>query len=206
MPYRITRHPEQLIWIVVDGHMSMHHAECYLHDVWELLDNSTTPQDLLVDGRQITNADPGARQRTEQVAHHPNLGHVAFVVGDLHLLLLAPLLKLVSGIGLVGDDHAALAYLRSSRGLPPVGDLGLPNLPPRPTDTAAPPTHPTHTSAQTPQPFERSAASPSHMVNAKRFVGDQHPRPRALPLPPATRQKDPPHSAYGHAGSGDEEP
>ena len=84
--------------------------------MWALLDVSTHPLDLLVDGRRIVSAAPGARRRTEQIAHHPNLGQLAFVVSEHHLLLFAPLVKLVSGLGLFGNTHEALAYLQSTRG------------------------------------------------------------------------------------------
>ncbi len=197
MTYRITRHPEQLLWVVVDGHLSLHHAECYLRELWELLDASAHPQDLLVDGRRIAGAAPGARRRTEQIVHHPNLGHLAFVVGDLHLLLLAPLMKLVSGVGLFGDEHAALAYLRAARAQPTVDGVSMPNLATPASD--APP--------EVPAP---SATPPLGVVMSKRFVGDQHPRLRPLPPPLTARYKDtphyPPHTEYSHAGTGDEEP
>jgi hypothetical protein len=256
MPYRITRHPEQLLWVVVDGHLSLSHAEGYLRELWELLDSSADPHDLLVDGRLIAGAAPGARRRTEQIVHHPNLGHLAFVVGDLHLLLLAPLVKLVSGVGLFGDEHAALAYLRASRGLPSVGNLGLPNMPPPPADlpvlsaqadqqappTAAP-TSPTPSAPATsfaplvapapsppggqpawspaptwsPAPAPPAsppvtpppASPPPRFISARRFVGDQHPRPRQLPPPLTSRQKHTPlypgPGEYGRAGSGDKD-
>lgn len=130
MPYRITRHSEDLIWVVVEGHMAVDQANAYFNELWMLFDTCTQPTDLLVDGRRISGASPSARRRMEQVAHHPRLGHLAFVVSEHHLLLFAPLVKLVSGIGLFGNEVEALDYLRSSRGLPPVIDLAMPGLPP----------------------------------------------------------------------------
>jgi hypothetical protein len=48
--------------------------------------------------------------------------------------------KLVSGIGLFGNEFEALDYLRSSRGLPPVIDLAMAGLPPL-SDEAQPSEH-----------------------------------------------------------------
>jgi hypothetical protein len=145
MPYSITRYAEHLIWVVMDGHLALHHAERYFNEMWDLLDTSSSPTDLLVDGRRIAGAAPGARRRTEQIAHHPNLGHLAFVVSELHMLLFAPFVKLVSGVGLFGDEHEALVFLRSARGLPPVADLALPDLAPPPAELGhEPQTHAQH--------------------------------------------------------------
>ncbi len=130
MPYRITRHNEDLFWVVVEGHLALDQANSYFNELWTLFDTCTQPTDLLVDGRRISGASPAARRRMEQVAHHPRLGHLAFVVSEHHLLIFAPLVKLVSGIGLFGNEVEALDYLRSSRGLPPVIDLAMPGLPP----------------------------------------------------------------------------
>ncbi|MFQ3661519.1 MAG: STAS/SEC14 domain-containing protein [Chloroflexaceae bacterium] len=135
MPYRITRHSEDLLWVVVEGHLAVDQANAYFNELWTLFDACTQPTDLLVDGRRISGASPGARRRMEQVAHHPRLGHLAFVVSEHHLLMFAPLVKMVSGIGLFGNEAEALDYLRSSRGLPPVIDLAMPGLPPRPDGT-----------------------------------------------------------------------
>jgi hypothetical protein len=130
MPYTINRYTHDLLWVVMHGHLSREHAEAYFHDMWRLLDESPCSTDLLVDGRRIAEASHGARQRTEQIAHHPHLGHIAFVVSGHHLLLFAPFVKLVSGIGLFGEETEALDYLRVSRGQS--GKIALPNLPPRP--------------------------------------------------------------------------
>lgn len=141
MPYRITRHSDDLLWVVLDGHLAMDQAEAYFYELWALLDTCPSPTDLLVDGRRIAGASPAARRRTEQVVHHPRLGHLAFVVSEHHLLIFAPLVKLVSGVGLFGNEVEALDYLRTARGMPPVIDLVMPNLPPPPVDTPAPPPH-----------------------------------------------------------------
>ncbi|MGQ9926676.1 MAG: hypothetical protein ACUVS4_07375 [Chloroflexaceae bacterium] len=130
MPYRITRHSDDLFWVVFEGHLALDQANTYFNELWALFDTCTQPTDLLVDGRRISGASPAARRRMEQVAHHPRLGHLAFVVSEHHLLIFAPLVKLVSGIGLFGNEFEALDYLRSSRGLPPVIDLAMPGLPP----------------------------------------------------------------------------
>jgi hypothetical protein len=131
MPYSITRYAEDLVWVEMDGQLAVHHAECYFVEMWALLDANTRPLDLLVDGRRIVGAAPGARRRTEQIAHHPNLGQLAFVVSEHHLLLFAPLVKLVSGVGLFGDTHEALSYLHATRGRP-LPDHLLRDLPPPP--------------------------------------------------------------------------
>jgi hypothetical protein len=130
MPYRITRYADDLLWVVMDGQLSLDHADAYFHELWSILDGSPDPTDLLVDGRRIGGASSSARRRTEQVAHHPHLGHLAFVVSEHHMLLFAPFVKLVSGVGLFGHEYEALAYLRAARGLPPVSEADLPNLPP----------------------------------------------------------------------------
>lgn len=189
MPYSITRHAEHLLWVVMDGHLALHHAEGYFNEMWDLLDASPAPTDLLVDGRRIAGAAPGARRRTEQIAHHPHLGHLAFVVGEFHMLLFAPLVKLVSGVGLFGDEREALAYLRAARGLPPVGDLALPGLAPPPAPAA-----------------RDYLAPPARQQRAR-------PAPtRPLPPLPASRLKQTPIDrqrparANGLAGAGDGEP
>jgi hypothetical protein len=112
------------------GHLSRDHAEAYFHDMWRLLDESPRSTDLLVDGRRMGTASHGARQRTEQIAHHPHLGQIAFVVSEHHLLLFAPFVKLVSGVGLFGGEDEALAYLQVTRGH--AGKIALPNPPPNP--------------------------------------------------------------------------
>lgn len=130
MPYQIARHAEHLLWVTMHGHLSLDQAQAYYREMWALLDSCAGPTDLLVDGRQIAGAGFGARQRTEQIVRHGRLGHIAFVVREQHLLLFAPFVRLVSGIGLFGDEDEALDYLRAARGLPPVTDLQLPIDPP----------------------------------------------------------------------------
>lgn len=184
MAYSIARHSEQLVWVVMDGHLTLKQAEGYFGELWALLDSCALPTDLLVDGRRIAGAAPGARRRTEQIAHHPHLGHLAFVVGELHMLLFAPFVKLVSGIGLFGDEAEALAYLRAARGLPPA-DLNLPNLPPAPAAHGELPRH-------------------------QRALGSRLPATRPLPPPPASRLKQTPIGPSRHehgrdAGAGDGE-
>ncbi|MFV9504513.1 MAG: hypothetical protein AB4911_08090 [Oscillochloridaceae bacterium umkhey_bin13] len=123
MPYTISRHPDQLLWVVMEGHLALAQAEHYFQEMWGLLDEVGSHTDLLVDGRRIAGAAMGARRRTEQIVHHPNLGHLAFVVSEHHMLLFAPLVKLVSGVGLFGNEHEAVSYLRCARGLPPMVEL-----------------------------------------------------------------------------------
>lgn len=175
MPYSITRSAEHLVWVVIEGHLTLDHAESYFGEMWELLDTSAAPTDLLVDGRRIAGAAQGARRRTEQIAHHPNLGHLAFVVGELHLLLFAPLVKLVSGIGLFGDEREAMDYLRAARGLPALADLGLPNLPPPPATCP-----------------EAHGAQPAPAPHPRRATHGRPALTRALPLPPTSRLKGTP--------------
>lgn len=186
MPYSITRHAEHLVWVVMEGHLTLHHAERYFSEMWELLDSCAEPTDMLVDGRRIAGAAHGARRRTEQIAHHPRLGHLAFVVGEFHLLVFAPFVKLVSGIGLFGSEDEALGYLRAARGLPPMADLALPNLPPPPAD----------------------ARSDAHPPRAQHAVGARQPTSRPLPPPPASRLKQTPIDAgppRRDSGAGDGE-
>lgn len=208
MPYSINRCAEHLVWVVLEGHLALNHAERYFSEMWDLLDTTTAPTDLLVDGRQIVGAAPGARRRTEQIAHHPNLGHLAFVVSEFHMLLFAPLVKLVSGVGLFGDEHEALSYLRAARGLPPVVDLALPNLPPQPhhgepADRRAESHH---------EPFAHAAPHPhAQPEHAQRAVGARRTSTRPLPPLPASRLKQtpitmrtPPRYGEGQrAGAGD---
>lgn len=132
MPYRITRHTEDLLWVVFEGHLTMDQANAYFKELWALFDACTQSADLLVDGRKISGGSPAVRQRMEQVVHHPRLRHLAFVVSEQHLLFFAPLVKMVSGIGLFGNETDALNYLRSVKAQPPVRGLMMPSLPPLP--------------------------------------------------------------------------
>jgi hypothetical protein len=118
MPYQISRPAEAMLRVHMDGHIDMRQANAYFEEIWATLNGCPRPTDLLVDGRQMQSANHQARQRTEQVAHHPHLGHIAFVVSAQHLLMFAPFVWLVSGIGLFGDEEAALAYLQKERGRP----------------------------------------------------------------------------------------
>ncbi|RMG51645.1 MAG: STAS/SEC14 domain-containing protein, partial [Chloroflexi bacterium] len=56
-------------------------------------------------------ADRGARQRTEAIVHHKHLGRIAFIVSEHHLLIFAPLVRFVSGIGLFATEQEALRFL-----------------------------------------------------------------------------------------------
>ncbi len=138
MPYTISRHNEDLIWVEMEGYLTLHQAESYFVELWSMLDASTQPLDLLVDGRRIEGGAHGARRRTEQVVHHSNLGHMAFVVGEYHLLVFAPFVKLVSGIGLFGNEHEALSYLYAARGRP-APDRAFMHIPPPPDSRELPP-------------------------------------------------------------------
>lgn len=139
MPYQIDRHAHDMLWVTIHGYLAMDHAERYFQEMWRTLNECPRPTDLLVDGRHISGGSGGARQRTEQIIHHPHLGHIAFVVSAHHLLLFAPLMRLVSGIGLFGDEREALGYLRSSRGTPTIAGGGLPAMLPRPEEGQPPP-------------------------------------------------------------------
>lgn len=116
MPFAIHRHTPDLIWVELHGHVGVEHAEAYYREMWQTLDACTPPTDLLIDGRRVESVSPSARNRTDQVVHHPHLGHVAFVVGGHHLLLFAPLVKLVSGVGLFSSEREALRFLHESHG------------------------------------------------------------------------------------------
>lgn len=128
MPYHLMLRSPDLMWVVMHGQMDMAMAEAYLQDTWHMLDGCPTPTDMLVDGRGMKSGDLGGRRHTEQVLHHPNLGHVAFVVGKQHLLMFAPLVRFVSGIGLFGNEDDAVKFLQSARHLPPLRETGLLNL------------------------------------------------------------------------------
>lgn len=199
MPYSITRHADDLVWVEMDGHLALQQAECYFLEMWSLLDMSEQPLDLLVDGRRIAGAAPGARRRTEQVAHHPNMGHLAFVVSEHHLLLFAPLVKLVSGVGLFGDEHEALGYLCAARGRP-APTMALPELPPPPIFDDHPAEY-----AQLGPDLSRLYVSGGHMSSHRqRAHGPGHILVRPLPPPPASRQKQTPlFPPFDGQGSGD---
>lgn len=111
MPYRIRRRAHDLIWVVMEEHVHLAEAERYYHEMWRLLDQCPKPTDLLVDGRRISGADRGARQRTEAIVHHKHLGRIAFIVSEHHLLIFAPLVRFVSGIGLFATEQEALRFL-----------------------------------------------------------------------------------------------
>lgn len=134
MSYTIALHEADLLWVTLQGQMDQHEAECYLNEIWKILSRCPCPTCLLVDGRQIGNVSRSAQRRTDQVARHPHIGHIAFVVRQQHLLLFAPLVKLVSGIGMFGNENSALDYLREVRGLPPVLDFNLTVDVPRPPE------------------------------------------------------------------------
>jgi hypothetical protein len=129
MPYQIIRHSDELIWVTFEGQVALEHAESYFHEMWQALDSCSKRTDVLVDGRFIGGGHQNAHKRAEQIIHHPNLAHIAFVVGEQHLLLFAPLVKLVSGIGLFGNTHEAIDFLRTSRGKPPLSEMNLPVSP-----------------------------------------------------------------------------
>jgi hypothetical protein len=129
MPYEIIRHSSQLVWVRMRGRLTLEHAERYFRDMWRTLDDCPRSTDLLVDGRHIEGAAFGARQRTEQVVHHPHLGQIAFVVSQHHLLMFAPLMRLVSGISLCATEQEALAYLQKAHGGVSFADRHLGNVP-----------------------------------------------------------------------------
>lgn len=188
MSYRITRSAERLVWVVMDGHLTFAQAEGYFTEMWHLLDSCPAPTDVLLDGRRIVGGDHSARRRTEQIAHHPHLGRLAFIVGELHLLLFAPLVRLVSGVGLFGNEREALAYLAQERGLPLNLHLELPPL---------------EEAGHIAPPQQHTVAELIHYSSAELFGGHQHPaeaarhngRPtptRPLPPRPTSRTKGTP--------------
>ncbi|MCU0490377.1 MAG: hypothetical protein MUD01_02120 [Chloroflexaceae bacterium] len=120
MSYSITRHADDLLWVEVHGHMDTGQAEAYYGEVWQTLDGCPRPTHMLLDGRGLHSASHSARRRTEEVAHHPHLGHVAFVIREQHLMIFGPFMRLVSGISLFGSEAEALDYLQAARGLPPI--------------------------------------------------------------------------------------
>lgn len=132
MPYQIDRHAHDMLWVTLHGYLAMDHAEHYFQEMWRTLDGCPRPTNLLVDGRHIQGGSHSARQRTEQIVHHPHLGHIAFVVSAHHLLIFAPLVHLVSGIGLFGDEHEAVAFLRNSADTPTIASGNLTKMTPRP--------------------------------------------------------------------------
>lgn len=180
MPYSITRHSEDLVWVIIEGHLAFHHAETFRHEIWAILDGCEGPVDLLVDGRKIGGAAPGARRHLDQIANHPRLGHLAFVVGEFHVLLFAPLVKLVSGIGIFGHEQEALTFLRSSRGSPPLAALDLP---------------------EPPHPGFEAPAEIFAEAHEQRSVGERPQPTRSLPPRPASRLKQTPLFAPHHAAA-----
>jgi hypothetical protein len=142
MPYQINRHAHNMLWVTMQGHLAMDHAEGYFQEMWRTLDGCPRPTDLLIDGRHMQSANNSARQRTEQIIHHPHIGHIAFVVSAHHLLLFAPLMKLVSGIGMFGDERAAMEFLSGTCGTPTIVSGGLPAMPPRPQELPCTPPPP----------------------------------------------------------------
>jgi hypothetical protein len=212
MPYSITRHAEDLIWVEMEGHLALHHAECYFVEMWSILDAAVQPLDLLVDGRRIAGAAPGARRRTEQIVHHPNMGHLAFVVGEYHLLLFAPLVKLVSGIGLFGNEHEAISYLYASRGRPFPEHIRS-NLPPQPDELHHHEVHhhEVHHHEVHHSPFP-PPSSLSQMATSAEYAPNHRQRPlrttrimlRPMPPLPASRQKQTPlFPPFDSQGAGD---
>lgn len=202
MPYTISSHPDHLLWVVMEGHLALPHAECYFHEMWGLLDELGGPTDLLVDGRRIAGAALGARRRTEEIAHHPNLGHLAFVVSEHHLLIFAPLVKLVSGVGMFGNESEAVGYLRAARGLPSFVEHAFsehvfsehvfsePTFPdpPAPPVVALPPPAVARTPLPTtPDPLRVALPELPPLVQHQRAVGARH-----LPPLPASRLKQTP--------------
>lgn len=125
MPYTLTMHRSDLLWVVMSGHLDMDTANSYFDEVWRKLDSCPCPTDMLVDGRSMKDARHEARSRTEQIIHHPHLGHMAFIVSQKHLLWLAPLARLVNGIGLCGTEQEAVEFLEKSRHAPPVRALDI---------------------------------------------------------------------------------
>lgn len=137
MPYQLTMRAPDLLWVVIHGRFERTTAEKYYHDAWGMLNDCPRPTDLLLDGRGISGMmDHGARHWTDRVAHHPHLGHIAFVVPQQHLLIFAPFVKLVSGIGMFGSDHEALAFLHQNRGKSPGVSWSESDVPPLPDPNA----------------------------------------------------------------------
>lgn len=128
MPYHFHRHQDDLLLVTIHGYLEVEHAEAYIRDLWLVLDGCPPQTDILVDGRCIEGGPSRARQRVEQIVHHPNLGHVAFVIGSNHLLIFAPLVRFVSGIGLFGDEQEAFNYLLAARGQPRVNAAQMPSI------------------------------------------------------------------------------
>lgn len=147
MPYQFKLHTPNLLWIVVHGTMELEHAEHYFHDIWLTLDGCPCPTDMLVDGRDLHSTSHPARRRTEQVVHHPHIGQIAFVVSEHHMLLFAPLVRFVSGIGLFRSEYEALEFLHKPRTRAVGGELNfhkvsaLPHSLPRHGPVAVEPAH-----------------------------------------------------------------
>jgi len=174
MSYTLTMHKPDLMWVVMDGHLDMKTAEAYFTEVWQKLDTCPCPTDMLVDGRQMKNAKHEARQRTEQVIHHPNLGHMAFIVSQTHLLWLAPLARLVSGIGLFGNEQEALAFLETARATPSARKVDLFNM-------GGMPEHPfAHQAKGSPMP--RREPAPQHASNNGAAGAVRPPEPVRTPV------------------------
>jgi hypothetical protein len=180
MPYQFSFHTSDLLWVEVYGHMELEHAEAYFHDIWRALDECRNPTNMLLDGRGLHSASHAARRRTEQVAHHPHLGHVAFVVSQHHFLLFAPLVRFVSGISIFGNEQEALTFLAHSSALPMARELPV----------SRPPEYQRELSGSVQAAPEETHVSPAHQPPASPPTATQHNSPPSPTRRPARRSSN----------------
>ncbi|MCG8352505.1 MAG: STAS/SEC14 domain-containing protein [Chloroflexales bacterium] len=177
MPYQFSLHMSNLLWVELYGQMELDHAESYFHDIWRALDECRNPTNMLVDGRRLHSASHAARRRTEQVAHHPHLGHIAFVVSQHHLLLFAPLVRFVSGVSIFGNEQEALTFLSNLSALPAARELPVPR----------PPEYQRELSGKVQAAPEETDSSPHHQPHTPPPAAMRH----NTPPPPVVRRPAP---------------
>lgn len=128
MPYHVMLRTPELLQITLRGHLQNNVAQAFFEDVWQMLDDGPSPLHLLVDGRGIQSASQTARNQFEQIGQHPHLGHIAFVVGQPHVLLFAPVVRFIGGVGLFSSEQEALTCLQAVQNFPTAHKQDRPDL------------------------------------------------------------------------------
>lgn len=128
MPYHIMLRTGDLLQVTLTGQIQDEVAEAFFEDVSQMLDDGPSPMHMLVDGRGLQSASRAARRRLEQIGQHPHLGQIAFVVGQPHMFLFAPIVRFVGGVGLFADEQDAIKCLRAMRNMPVVRKQGHQDL------------------------------------------------------------------------------
>ncbi|MFP4440544.1 MAG: hypothetical protein ACLFVO_25200 [Chloroflexaceae bacterium] len=128
MPYHVMLRTPELLQITLRGHLQNNVAQAFFEDVWQMLDDGPSPLHLLVDGRGIQSASQTARSQFERIGQHPHLGHIAFVVGQPHVLLFAPVVRFIGGVGLFSSEQEALKCLQAVQNFPMAHKQDRPDL------------------------------------------------------------------------------